>query len=395
MSDVSRGGAVRRRGRVLLVSPAVRPPWHNGTVVMARDIVAGGERFGYRVLGSPGQAPPPGVDVQVDPVYGRGGGSANALLGRAKVLWRLVRGDDCELHHFLFSPNPTTSTAIKAALRWSRKPALHTVPSQPTADGDLGRLMVAETTVCVSESTAILLQSSGIAGVRVIRPGVALPPRPADRMACRQRLADNAASRAWATGWGDAPVMLYAGDLEFSDGAEVFASAARALKSRQPDLRFVFACRAKTPAANGRLQALKRRIASAGLTARTTFLGAIPEFHTLLGAVDAVVMPVDSLYAKVDTPYVLLEAMALGRPVIVSNLPPLQELAALGDGTVVVPKGDPEATADAMARLAADPDDAARLGERARATIAASFSLTRMARAYETLYDELLTRHGR
>jgi glycosyltransferase involved in cell wall biosynthesis len=104
---------------------------------------------------------------------------------------------------------------------------------------------------------------------------------------------------------------------------------------------------------------------------------------------------VDSLYAKVDTPYVLLEAMALGRPVIVSNLPPLQELAALGDGSIVVPKGDPEATAEAMARLAADPDDAARLGESARATIAHSFSLTRMARAYETLYDELLTRHGR
>lgn len=370
--------------QILLVSPAVTAPWLNGTVVMARDLALGGDRFGYRVLGTQGQGPYMGPAL-VEPVYPRRK-SRLAFTGRLRVLWRLLRRDECALHHFFFAPHRTASNVTKVALTVSRKPSVHTVPSQPHSD-DLKALMFADRVVCTSESTALLLRSAGIGDVRVIRPAVAVPSEPASRADCRQALADARVDRHW----GDAPVFVYAGDLEFSNGANTFLEAARVATASIPEARFVLACRAKTPESSAVLEQLKRKVRLHGLHERVSFVGVVPDVKALFGAATALVMPVDSLYAKIDTPYVLLEAMALGVPVITSDLPALGELAGLGMGSTIVPHSDSGATAQAMVDLASDEDRVARLGRAARRTIAHHFTHKAMVEGYESLYEEILT----
>ncbi len=372
-----------RLPQVLLVSPAVTPPWLNGTVLMARDLATGGEGFEYRVMGTDGQARKLG-SASVEPIYPRRG-SRLAFTGRLRVLWRLLRRDQCALHHFFFSPHRTVARVTKAVLAVSRKPSIHTVPSQPAA-ADLKQLMFADRVVCASEATAILLRSAGVPDVRIIRPAVEVPPT-IERRDLRATLASQGVDRPWE----DRPVFVYAGDLEFSNGAETFVRAARAAVSELPDARFVLACRAKTAASAAALATVRRLVMSHGLHDRVHFAGVVPDIKALLGAATAVMMPVDTLYAKVDSPYVLLEAMAMGVPVIVSNLPPLTELAGLGVGATVVPASDPEATAGAMVDLASDPERTQRLGRAARQTVAEYFNHRAMVDAYEHLYQEVLS----
>jgi len=373
-----------RLPQVLLVSPAVTPPWLNGTVLMARDLATGGSRFEYRVMGTDGQSRELGA-ARVEPIYPRRH-SRLAFTGRIRVLLRLLRRDHCVLHHFFFSPHRTVARVTKAVLAVSRKPSIHTVPSQPSGD-DLKQLMFADRVVACSEATAILLRSAGVSDVRVIRPSVDVPEL-VDKSEYRARLK----SQRVDVPWEDRPVFVYAGDLEFSNGADVFVKAARAAADRMPDARFVLACRAKTPASHVALESLKRLVMMHGLQDRVHFAGVVPDIKALLGGATAVVMPVDTLYAKVDTPYVLLEAMALGVPVIVSNIPALGELAGLGTGATVVPVNEADATAEAMVALAEDPARATRQGRAARRTVADYFNHKHMVEAYEALYQEVL--HG-
>jgi phosphatidylinositol alpha-1,6-mannosyltransferase len=189
--------------------------------------------------------------------------------------------------------------------------------------------------------------------------------------------------------WGDAPVFVYAGDLEFSDGARTFVEAATKVADAVPGARFALACRPKTPSAALVADGLQRRVERVGLGDAVRFLGVVDDMPALLGAATAVVLPVDTLYAKVDLPIVLLEAMALGTPTVVSDLPSLSELAGLGQGTRVVKRSDPDALATTLCALAESASTVARLGRGARATIQSHFRLDAMAASYEAIYRDL------
>ncbi len=372
--------------QVLLVSPPVSPPWINASAILARDLAVMGQAYRYRVLGTRDQASPGGA-ARVEPLYSDAapGAFGTTRVDQLRLAARLVRPDACAVHHFIFTPSARSARVARLALRVSRKRSVQTIPSQPTLTAALPELVFASRVVAVSDATALLLRSAGVPDVRVIRPSVALPPAPPTRAEARAHLGGPFVGAA-----ADAPTFLYAGDLEHSDGATVFVDAASRVRQQHPDARFIVACRPKTAAHAHALAILRRRAAAAGLEDHLAFLGQVPDIGTLLSAVDAVVMTPDTLYAKLDLPLVLLEAMARARPLVVSDLPALGELAGLGQGTCVVRRSDPDALAAALAPLAADPALADRLGRAARQTAAACFAPERMVLAYEALYDELL-----
>src|SRR5262249_34053794 len=149
--------------------------------------------------------------------------------------------------------------------------------------------------------------------VRVIPPCVA-EPRPHTHAAeIRERLEI-----------GDGPLVVYPGDLHVSSGASTVAMAASDVLRAVPGARFVFACRKKgadpSPYEAGLREALR------GLEAYVRVVGDVRDMHGLLAAADIVAFPVDDLYGKVDLPIVLLEAMALRKPLVLVSDGPLEEL---------------------------------------------------------------------
>src|SRR5690606_8978921 len=74
-------------------------------------------------------------------------------------------------------------------------------------------------------------------------------------------------------------------------------------------------------------------------------------------------------------PLVVLEAMALARPVVASELPGIAE--QLGDTGILVPVGDADALSAEVAGLLADPERASDLGRRAQARVRTLWGIDR------------------
>jgi glycosyltransferase involved in cell wall biosynthesis len=89
-----------------------------------------------------------------------------------------------------------------------------------------------------------------------------------------------------------------------------------------------------------------------------------------------------------DVPVTLLQALALGRPLIVSTLPPLRELLTHRVGLGVAP-GDADAFAAAVSTLLANTSGRRAIEEEGPRLVAERYSAERMARAYEDLYLSL------
>jgi glycosyltransferase involved in cell wall biosynthesis len=82
---------------------------------------------------------------------------------------------------------------------------------------------------------------------------------------------------------------------------------------------------------------------------------------------DAFVVPRrDERAARLVTPLKPFEAMAMGRPLIVADLPALTEVAPDGERSLAYRPEDAMALAAAVIRLMDHPDLAARLGENGR-----------------------------
>ena len=102
----------------------------------------------------------------------------------------------------------------------------------------------------------------------------------------------------------------------------------------------------------------------------------------MLAAADVFVLP--SLWEGL--PYVLVEAAALGKPIVATDIDGVREVVRSGETGVLVPPRDPGRLAAALILLLRDQDLAGKLGERARRDIPPAFSLERMIRETEALY---------
>jgi N-acetyl-alpha-D-glucosaminyl L-malate synthase BshA len=130
---------------------------------------------------------------------------------------------------------------------------------------------------------------------------------------------------------------------------------------------------------------LKGLVESLGIQTRVIFLGVRQDIPDILAAVDVFALSSLSEAASIT----VLEAMATGTPVVVTDVGGNPEMVRNGVDGLLTPRGDASALAGALLRLLSDPDLAASMGgqgaERARTT----YRLDRTIDRYYQLYRQL------
>ncbi len=135
-----------------------------------------------------------------------------------------------------------------------------------------------------------------------------------------------------------------------------------------------------------------------GLKGRVQLLGALDHQAALDWLARAAVVAVPSLTARnrdaEGLPTVVLEAAALGRAIVASDVGGAAEALEDEVSALLVPAGDVERLADALARALGEPGLAGRLGATARRQVERHYSLARQTRRLEAVYDGVLAGRG-
>jgi glycosyltransferase involved in cell wall biosynthesis len=114
--------------------------------------------------------------------------------------------------------------------------------------------------------------------------------------------------------------------------------------------------------------ALERRASELGLVERVRFLGPLPREGVLrlFGAADASLLP----SAWENFPHTVVEALAVGTPVIASAVGGVPEVVRDGENGLLVPPGNPDALAAAIRRFFAGDELRRTLADAAAASVA-------------------------
>jgi glycosyltransferase involved in cell wall biosynthesis len=133
--------------------------------------------------------------------------------------------------------------------------------------------------------------------------------------------------------------------------------------------------------------AVEKAVKDAGLNDRVLFLGYRPDAADMLNAADGMILP--SIHSE-DMPLIVLDAMALGKPVIASSLPGIAEEVDHGVTGLLTAPGNAGELAEAVAALSADPSKRAEMGRAGRMRFEQNFEVARAAESYSELYWRLL-----
>ena len=138
-------------------------------------------------------------------------------------------------------------------------------------------------------------------------------------------------------------------------------------------------------------EALRRLTGELGLAEAVVFTGQRRDVPEVLSACDIVVSA--SWHEAFGR--TVVEAMAMGKPVVATRSGGPEDIVVDGETGLLVPVKDPEALGDALVRLWADPVRARRMGEKGRERALQHFDIRRTVEGAEGVFDEVLEERAR
>lgn len=176
------------------------------------------------------------------------------------------------------------------------------------------------------------------------------------------------------------PLVGFLGRLNPEKGPDVFVEAFATVAQRVPESKAVVI-------GDGPMrEQLERTAAERGIADRMHWLPYRDDVFPLLADIDVVVMP----SRTEGLPMLLLEAMAMARPVVVSRVGGMPEVVTDGESGWLCPTAQADAFGERIAEILTRPDELKRVGERGRSAVLERFTARAMAERMMSLYDEVL-----
>jgi glycosyltransferase involved in cell wall biosynthesis len=363
--------------RVLVVcSTPLAAPWNGADKNIARALVRADTHNRYIVQSAPGEEWPEHVRAIETQARGAMPTRMQKLRAFAFLVQHAREADVVHLIASLGTPFPGSARAVRLWLHLLHKPIVHSMPSiggvamQPASfPGDLS--------VVFSESTRVHLEDCGMRRVVRIYPPLDFARLRAAHDACRM-------ARDLALG---EHAVLYPAHWGGGSGIEDILAAFARLPAALDDAVLVLACRPRVGCdVDHEREHVAALASNLGITRRLRVLGAVDDMPALIRACALTALAPTRMNAKMDLPMVVLESLALERPVVLADREPLRE-ALLGHAGYLAPPGDIATLSAMLAHLLGDPAERARLGAAGRAAACWLCDPESAVARYRVFYD--------
>lgn len=198
-----------------------------------------------------------------------------------------------------------------------------------------------------------------------------------------QKMIDRAKVRR-ELGFTDGPLLVTVARLTEQKGHRDLIESLALLRDQWPQLQCVCV-------GDGELKKpLEALVAARGLSSMCRFVGSRDDVMEFYAAADMVVLPSHSE----GFPFVILEALAMGKPVIATSVNGVPEVIEHMKTGFLVKARDVAGLAGAIQSLLEHPERAMQLGNAGRAVVQAQFTVDRMVEKTVAVFDAALRTEG-
>jgi len=374
---------VENRKKILLVTRPIAPPWDEASKNFAFTLAKNLPDFEFTLLthGKIGGLP---ENVRREPIYTANNFSTLQKLRLLKYLKRLKK-NDFDILHFLFTPtklNTFLNRKIISKLQAKTIQTIATLREDLYSDAEIKKLMFADRIVTYSKYAKDKLNDLALNNAKQVYPGIDLDlykPEPKDK-GFIENLKLNIADF----------IVTYPGEFTrlgaTDDIVDLIQKYSNLLNEKK--IKIIFACRVKNEKDRQKKKEIEKILAEKGLADLVRLPDTFTTMEKVFNLSDAVIFPVRDMKGKFDVPLAVIEAMACGKPVIISDLPILREFTD-DQNSVIIKSGDRAQLMDAISNLYGQKAKREEIGKNAREFIAENFDIKKVAMRYGEIYKNL------
>ena len=202
----------------------------------------------------------------------------------------------------------------------------------------------------------------------------------------------------------DIPLLLYVGNLTKIKGIHIFIEALKIIVKQFPDIKLLMALNMPLSKYEEEDSAglydterdfeIKEKIKSYGLNDNVIPLGIVKNMPQVMAASDVFITPFLNTVGVVDYPTSLLEAMAVGKPVIATRVGGIPEIVKHKENGLLVEPGDVHELKNALLYILENKDEAKRMGENAAKYVAENYSVGAIVEKIERVYEGVISNYS-
>lgn len=197
----------------------------------------------------------------------------------------------------------------------------------------------------------------------------------------------------------DAPVISYMGNLSNNKGLDLALDCLAGIKERYPDVILLMILNMPIETYNSEtrqdadmdlLRTIKARIREHKLEKNVRPIGLTERMPEILAASDVFIMPFRTLEGVADPPLSLLEAMAVGKPVVATSVGSIPEWLEDGVNGLLIEPHNCGQLERSIVRLIDNPKEAEKMGMTSASIINGSFRADKVTSRLEKIYHQVI-----
>ncbi len=308
---------------ILMITRPLTPPWDEASKNLAYFLATQIKDFKFHILtGQYDPSLPKNITQHL--IYK---GSEWTTWQKTRLIFSLSKilkeNPSINTVHLLFAPTPLNSRVLKAILKSFKVKIIQNLACPPKRNSR--KLFFGDKIVVYSRSTAGRIKQKNSA---IIPPFI-----DADKFRILSKKDRLELRRKWGLDRND-KVMLYPGEYSRLEALGILWKGYVKLQGTSnkeqagENLKLFVACRIKSKIDKIKEEKFKKLVALSPLRDSVRFLGKISNPEEMYQIADLTVFPVKKMEGKFDFPFVLLESLACGTPILTSDVGALPEIWA-------------------------------------------------------------------
>src|SRR3989344_213382 len=314
---------------VLMITRPLGKPWNEGGKNLAYGLANNIKDYKINILTKKNFSDKINSNVTAEKIYSSSNKGKISYVDKIRLFIRLLKKDEAHIYHFIYTPELFTSLFNRFILRLKNKKSVQIIPTPIANKIFINLLIFADKVIVLSESTKSKLINMGFKNIIKINSGIDVnffKPRDKDVSLLKKLNLEKKF------------IVLVPIELEPRRGTRVTLKSILELSklNKLNNLFFIFSYRKKDK--NLKEKNFIISVLNKENIYKFTFLEDFYDIKKLICISDVILYPTLDMSDKQETPMILLESLSMKKPIIITDISPLNEILKLKGG-IKIKKG--------------------------------------------------------